>query len=172
MLAYFCFKNIWNCLNIEKNNCSNSNYLKVRINRYMAHYIRLPFVIVITLCLPSCLGQKPAKGSFGLRVKLSPVYHTRLRFHIVTLIAESQSKKAANTNFCSLWFDPTGNCTQVYRFRSRRSIHSATDRLIHYDSFFFGVLIHSDQNSLFSSTVHHIKAIAKLSERILAFYKK
>ena len=32
-----------------------------------------------------------------------------------------------NTNFYSLWFDPTGNRTQVYRFSSRRSIHSTTD---------------------------------------------
>ena len=34
-----------------------------------------------------------------------------------------------NTNFYSLWFDPTGNRTRVYRFSSRRSIHSTTDRL-------------------------------------------
>ena len=45
-----------------------------------------------------------------------------------------------NTNFSSLWFDPTGNRTRVYRFSSRRSIHlttrshsihSTTDRSIH-----------------------------------------
>ena len=35
-----------------------------------------------------------------------------------------------NTNFYSLWFDPTGNRTPVYRFSSRRSIHSTTDWLI------------------------------------------
>ena len=34
-----------------------------------------------------------------------------------------------NTNFYSLWYDPTGNRTRVYRFSSRRSIHSTTDRL-------------------------------------------
>ena len=33
-----------------------------------------------------------------------------------------------NTNFYSHWFDPTGNQTRVYRFSSRRSIHSTTDR--------------------------------------------
>ena len=33
-----------------------------------------------------------------------------------------------NTNFYSLWFDPTGNRTRVYRFSSRRSIHSTTDQ--------------------------------------------
>ena len=33
-----------------------------------------------------------------------------------------------NTNFYSLWFDQTGNRTRVYRFSSRRSIHSTTDR--------------------------------------------
>ena len=35
-----------------------------------------------------------------------------------------------NTNFYSLWFDPTGNRTPVYRFSSRRSIHSTTDTLL------------------------------------------
>ena len=31
-----------------------------------------------------------------------------------------------NTNFYSLWCDPTGNRTRVYRFSSRRSIYSTT----------------------------------------------
>ena len=35
-----------------------------------------------------------------------------------------------NSNFYSLWFDPTGNRTQVYRFSSRCSIHSTTERLL------------------------------------------
>ena len=38
------------------------------------------------------------------------------------------SRKVVNTNFYSLWFDPTGNRTRVYRFSSRRSIHLITDR--------------------------------------------
>ena len=42
----------------------------------------------------------------------------------------TSSREAVNTNFSSLWFDPTGNRTRVYRFSSRRSIHSTTDRLI------------------------------------------
>ena len=42
----------------------------------------------------------------------------------------TSSREAVNTNFYSLWFDPTGNRTRVYRFSSRRSIHSTTDRLI------------------------------------------
>ena len=41
----------------------------------------------------------------------------------------TSSRKAVNTNFYSLWFDPTRNRTRVYRFSSRRSIHSTTDRL-------------------------------------------
>ena len=41
----------------------------------------------------------------------------------------TSSRKAMNTNFYSLWLDPTGNRTRVYRFSSRRSIHSTTDRL-------------------------------------------
>ena len=36
-----------------------------------------------------------------------------------------------NINVYSLWYDPIGNRTQVYRFSSRRSIHSTTDRLKH-----------------------------------------
>ena len=38
------------------------------------------------------------------------------------------SREAVNTNFYSLRFDPTGNRTRVYRFSSRRSIHSTSDR--------------------------------------------
>ena len=44
--------------------------------------------IVITFCLPSCVGQETAKGPCGLRVKLPPVYHTRWRFHIVPINVE------------------------------------------------------------------------------------
>ena len=57
-----------------------------------------------------------------------PVYHTRRRLHNVPLIAEGQAGKLVNTNFYCLWFDPTGNRTRVYRFSSRRSIHSTSDR--------------------------------------------
>ena len=35
-----------------------------------------------------------------------------------------------NTNFYSLWFDPTGNRTRVYCISIRRSIHSTTDRFL------------------------------------------
>ena len=37
-----------------------------------------------------------------------------------------------NTNFYTLWFDLTGIRTRVYRFSSRRSIHSTTDQLKHF----------------------------------------
>ena len=40
------------------------------------------------------------------------------------------SRKAVNTNFYNFWFDQTGNRTRVYRFSSRRFIHSTTDRLL------------------------------------------
>ena len=40
----------------------------------------------------------------------------------------TSSRKAVNTNFYSLWLNPTGNRTRIYRFSSRRSIHSTTDR--------------------------------------------
>ena len=35
--------------------------------------------------------------------------------------------EAVNTNFYGRWFDPTWNRTRVYRFSSRRPIHSITD---------------------------------------------
>ena len=54
-----------------------------------------------------------------------PVYHTRRRLRTVPSIVEHQ---AVNTDVYSPWFDPTGNRTRVYRFSSRRSIHSTTDR--------------------------------------------
>ena len=41
----------------------------------------------------------------------------------------TSSREAVKTNLYCLWFDPTGNRTRVYRFSSRRSIHSTTDRL-------------------------------------------
>ena len=40
-----------------------------------------------------------------------------------------------NTNFYSLWFDPPGIRTQVYRCSSRRSIHSTTDWLKYVSQF-------------------------------------
>ena len=45
-------------------------------------------VIVITFYSPSWLGQETAKGLFGLRVKLPPVYHTRWRLYTVLFNAE------------------------------------------------------------------------------------
>ena len=68
-----------------------------------------------------------------------PVYHTRWRFHTVPLQCWTSSREAMNTNFSSLRFDPTGNRTRNYDFRSRRSIYSTTDCfrlsaiLLHYD---------------------------------------
>ena len=40
----------------------------------------------------------------------------------------TSSREAVNTNFYSIWFDPTGNRTRVYRFSSRPSIHLTTNR--------------------------------------------
>ena len=44
-----------------------------------------------------------------------PVYPTRRRLHTPLY-------------FYNVWFDPTGNRTRVYRFSSRCSIHSTSDR--------------------------------------------
>ena len=42
---------------------------------------------------PICLGQETAKGPFGLRAKVPPVYHTRRSLHTNPLIAECQAGK-------------------------------------------------------------------------------
>ena len=49
-------------------------------------------------------------------------------FTLPLFIAERQSSRdAANTNFNSLWFIPTGNRARVCSFSSKRFIHSTTD---------------------------------------------
>ena len=65
-------------------------------NEYRLHYTVITncnYIFVITFYLPSCLGQETAKGPFGLRVKLPPVYHTQRKLHTVPLIAERQAGK-------------------------------------------------------------------------------
>ena len=44
-----------------------------------------------------------------------------------------------NINFYKLWFEPTGNRTQVYRFSSRHSIHWTTASGAHPEVFRLGV---------------------------------
>ena len=61
------------------------------------------------------LGQETAKGPFGLQVNLPPVYHTWWRVHTVYFYSGTSSREAVNTNFCSLWFNQTGNRTQIDR---------------------------------------------------------
>ena len=87
--------------------------------------------IVITFYLPTRFGQETAKGPFGLRVKLPLAHHSTTRDESFTLPFQywKSSKVAMSNNFHNLWFDPTGNWTQVYRLSNRRSIHSNTDRL-------------------------------------------
>ena len=58
-----------------------------------------------------------------------PIYRTRWRFHAVPFYCQTSSRILVNINFYSLWFDPHGNRTRVYRFTSRRSICSTSDRL-------------------------------------------
>ena len=42
----------------------------------------------------------------------------------------TSSREPVNTNFSSLWFDPTVNRARVYCFSSRRSIYTTTDRFM------------------------------------------
>ena len=41
------------------------------------------FVILVIFYSPIYLGQETAKGPFGVRVKLPPLYHTRWRLHYI-----------------------------------------------------------------------------------------
>ena len=87
--------------------------------------------IVITFYSPSCLGEETAKGPFSLRVSCHlPICipHTEEASHS-PFDCWTSSRKAVNTKFYCLWFDPPWNRTRVYRFSSRRPIHSTTDRL-------------------------------------------
>ena len=71
-----------------------------------------------------------SEGTFRSRVKLPPVQCPPHGggFTLSFLMLNGQRKEAVNTKFYSLWFDPTGNQTRVYRLGTRRSIHSTTDR--------------------------------------------
>ena len=90
-----------------------------------------PWEIIITFYSPSCLGQETAKGPFGLRVEPPPAHLFTTHGVGFTLFFNcwTSSSEAVNINFYRLWFDPTGNRTRVYRFSSRRSTHSTTERL-------------------------------------------
>ena len=89
-------------------------------------------VIVVTFYSPSFLGQKTTKG---LSVFESSCHLPTCPPHTVEASHcpfnnWTSSREAVNTNFYSLWYDPTENRTRVYRFSSRRSIHSTTDRFL------------------------------------------
>ena len=93
-------------------------------------------VIVIVSVITFLFTKLPWPGDSEMTFRSSSqaatypsVYHTRWRLHAVPLNCWTSSREAVNTNFYSLWFDSTGNRTRVYRFSSRRSIHSTTDRL-------------------------------------------
>ena len=103
-----------------------------------SHISSQPFkfkLIVITVYLPSCLGQETAKGPFGLQVKLPPPHLSTTHGGDLTLsllMLNVKQESCENQFFYSFWFGPIGNRTRVYRFSSRRSIHSTTDRLVIY----------------------------------------
>ena len=46
------------------------------------------------------------------------------------MLNQCQAESFNNTLFYNIWFDLTGNVTQVYRFSSRRSIYSNMDQFI------------------------------------------
>ena len=76
---------------------------------------------------PGCPDQETVKGPFGLRVKphLAATYVEGFK---LLLYSCTSNKEAVNINFYSDRFDQTGTSTRGYRFGSRRSITSTTDR--------------------------------------------
>ena len=100
---------------------SNINF----INKYITNSGICNYILFNKLPWP-----RDIKGTFRSSIQAAtcpPVYHTRRRLHTVPFNCWTSSKKAVNTNFSSLWFDPIGDRTRVYCFSSRRSIHSTTD---------------------------------------------
>ena len=51
-------------------------------------------------------------------------------------------RRTVNTNFYSLWFDPTENRTRAYRISSRRSFHSTTNRFTVIPRTCIGFILH------------------------------
>ena len=66
-------------------------------------------------------------ATFSLSSQATAVYHTQGCFTLLFLMLNVR-RKAVITNFYSLWFNSTGNRCQMYRFISRRYIHSTTNR--------------------------------------------
>ena len=63
-----------------------------------------------------------SEGTFGVRVNLPPAYQTRWRLHTVSFML-NVNQGNCRYQFCSLWFNPTGNRTHICRFSCRRSLH-------------------------------------------------
>ena len=72
-------------------------------------------------------AKKERRGLFGLQVKL-PSDTNDGDFTLSHLLLNVKARKQRKQN---LWFDPTGNWARVYRFSSRRFIHSAADWYSH-----------------------------------------
>ena len=77
------------------------------------HFLYLPRY------LPSCLGQEARKVPFGLRVKLPPAHLSNLTRWRLCSVAPFIDERlvgkllSIDFNFCSFWFDPTGNQSRV-----------------------------------------------------------
>ena len=80
---------------------------------------------------------KDSEGTFRSSSQVATCLPHTAEVHTVPLIVERQAGInfyfyillfIVLINFYSLWFNPTGNRAQINRFRSRRSIHLATER--------------------------------------------
>ena len=85
-----------------------------------------------------CLGQRQKRDvsviESSCHLPTCPS-HAVEALHCLFGIADRQAGKLSVPIFGIFGFDPTGNQTRVYRFSSRRSIYSTTDRVIELHKF-------------------------------------
>ena len=86
----------------------------------------------------TCQRQEDNQGTFSV-FESSWHLSTTLSLFMLTV-----KQDAVNTNFFSLWFDPTVNRTLVYRFNSRHALHLTIDRLkCDFCLVYFSVVVYS-----------------------------
>ena len=96
--------------------------------RWSLAVCKVPVAIILT--------RRQRRDLCHLRIKLPAFNHSRCKLHTVLLYCWTLSREAVDTNLSSVWFKPTGNRAQVFRFSSRRSIYSIIDRYLVTNSIF------------------------------------
>ena len=88
---------------------------------YFTRSLGFACVLLSHICLPSYLGQETANDLSIFESSChQPICLPRtVEASHCSFNCWTSSREAANIYFYSLWFDPTGNRTQLYRFSSR-----------------------------------------------------